>query len=566
MAPLLKTIIEKDREGVVARAYAYARQAHKDQRRKTGDPYFVHVEATGETLASWHLDEATIAAGILHDTVEDTSVVLEDVEREFGKEVTFLVDGVTKLGRIKYRGTETKVENFRKMILALSEDLRVVFIKLADRLHNMKTLEALPREKQKRIALETHEIYAPLAYRLGMQHVSGELQDFAFPYLYPKEYKWLEKTALEHYEARRRYLAKIKPEVEAMLREHSITPNFIDFRAKRLSSLYQKLIRHDMDLEKIYDLIAMRIVVDTVEQCYAVLGLIHQLWPPLPGRIKDYIAMPKPNGYRSIHTTVIGPEKKIVEFQVRTKEMHDEAENGIAAHWAYRHSGGDTTRHKSALEELKWVAQLREWHEMTGNPSANPEEALESMKIDFFKDRIFVITPRGEVIDLPVGATPVDFAYHIHTEIGDTCVGARVGGRIVPLNYELRSGDMIEIITQKNKRPSEAWLSFAKTASARDHIRAAIRKKATTLVRRTPAKSEFRVIAKDRLGLLRDIAAVVSRSHINIIDASVRTQEKGGFSVYKLECEIADKDKLEKLLVKLKKIKGVREAGYQLVM
>jgi guanosine-3',5'-bis(diphosphate) 3'-pyrophosphohydrolase len=398
--------------------------------------------------------------------------------------VAFLVDGVTKLGHIKYRGadqkgtTQNKAENLRKMVLALSQDLRVVFIKLADRLHNMQTLSALPTTKQKRIALETDEIYASLAYRLGMYNVSGELQDLAFPYLHPREYEWLLSTTKEQYTTREKYLEHIRPQVKKLLEKHGIKPLAIDIRAKRYSSLYKKLLKHDMNIERVYDLVAMRVVVETVPECYAVLGIIHEAWPPLPRRIKDYIAMPKPNAYRSLHTTVIGPEKKTMEFQIRTQEMHDENEYGVAAHWLYqRRRDGESVSGKKLAQEIAWVQQLKNWQERFQGTSNDPEEFLRAMKIDFFQHRIFAVTPAGDVIDLPSGATPIDFAYHVHSEIGDSATGAKVNGIITTLDHPLKSGDVVEIITQKGKQPSEDWLRFVKTTIAKEHIRSVIRKR-----------------------------------------------------------------------------------------
>lgn len=563
----VKELVRKEPQSQIAKAYKFAEAAHAKQKRRSGEPYFTHVLATAEILASWHLDESTIVAGLLHDTVEDTSIQPEDIEREFGNQVAFLVAGVTKLGKIKYRGAdvEAKAENLRKMILAISEDLRVVFIKLADRLHNMRTLSALPPQKQKRIALETHEIYAPLAYRLGMQNLSGELQDLSFPYLYPEEYRWLRTQVAEAYEKRIKYLEKLKPVVEKALVEREINPKSIDFRAKRYSSLYKKLLRQNMALENIYDLVAMRLIVQTTEECYAALGIIHQLWPPLPGRIKDYIAMPKPNGYRSLHTTVIGPDQKIVEFQIRTAEMHDEAEHGIAAHWIYKtHGGANLSEQKRVHEEARWVEQLRRWQERHSGSTENPDEFLESLKVDFFKDRIFVITPRGEVLDLPVGSTPVDFAYQIHTEIGNTAVGAKVNDQLVPLGYELHSGDFVEILTQKNKKPSEDWLTFVKTSNARDRIRFAMRKKEGALRRMAPSKAELKITAKDRLGLIKDIAIVIARSHINLESMTTNTVPGGTFQVLKAVCDTADKQKIERLMLKLKSIKEIKEISYRL--
>ncbi|MEK7195679.1 MAG: HD domain-containing protein, partial [Patescibacteria group bacterium] len=326
----------------ISKAYDFSKRAHGAQRRASGEPYFTHVTATAQNLLDWEMDETTIAAGLLHDTVEDTNVSLDEIKKEFGEETAFLVNGVTKLGKIKYRGEEGQAETMRKMILAMAEDLRVVLIKLADRRHNMQTLKALPPLKQKRISQETMEIYSPIAYRLGMQRLSGELEDMAFPYLYHKEYRWLIENVADRYDQREKYLRKLEPIIEHALKDAGVVSVSLDFRAKRYSSLYKKLLRYDMDLDKIHDLVALRLVVKTIEDCYAALGVIHKLWPPVPGRIKDYIAMPKPNGYRSLHTTVFCQDNRIVEFQIRTHEMHEEAENGIAAHWAYEQMKGSS--------------------------------------------------------------------------------------------------------------------------------------------------------------------------------------------------------------------------------
>jgi len=560
---------KKDPKGVLARAYALALRAHKDQKRKSGEPYVHHALATAEMLRVWEMDEATIAAGLLHDVAEDTSVTLEEIKKEFGEEIAFLVDGVTKLGHIKYRGAEAKAENLRKMIIAVSEDLRVVFVKLADRLHNMRTLSAVPKEKQKRIALETYEIYAPIAYRLGMQQVSGELEDLAFPYLYPQEYDWLNVHVTDEYTKREAYLREVEPLVRNALREMGVKPIGIDFRAKRHSSLYKKLLRYEMDIEKIHDLVAFRIVVKTLEDCYATLGAIHKVWVPLPGRIKDYIAVPKPNGYKSIHTTVTGPEGKMIEFQIRTEEMHKEAELGIAAHWLYTQSKGTRwyMRRRTAHakpEEVRWVSQLRAWLERSRTNGHASEDVMHDLKIDFFKDRIFAITPQGDVFDLPAGATPVDFAYHVHSVIGDSCAGAKVNGTLVPLSHELKSGDVVEILTQKNKHPSEGWLAFVKTALAREHIKSALHRHHGT-VSRTPTKVEFRVATQDRIGLLKDITGVISRSHMNIIGFHVNHPAGSSFPVNLIECATTDRKKIEKLILKLKQIKEVKEVGYRIL-
>jgi len=565
--------------GLVAKAYAFAEKTHRPQKRKSGEPYFQHPLATAEILTQWHMDAATVAAGLLHDTVEDTGIPLDTIKKEFGDEVAFLVDGVTKLGRLKYRGVESRAENMRKMILALSQDLRVVFIKLADRLHNMHTLDALPPAKQKRIALETSEIYAPLAYRLGMFNVSGELQDLAFSYLSPKEYEWLRETTEEQYAKRLAYLESIKPEVEALLKKHDIDHFKIDFRAKRYSSLYKKLLKYNMDLGKIYDLVAMRIIVATIPECYAVLGVIHEAWPPVPGRIKDYIALPKPNAYRSLHTTVIGPGEKIMEFQIRTQEMHDASEHGVAAHWLYKERDKKFTGEKLA-NEIAWVRQLREWQERVfseneganeagGNASDHAERFMEAMKVDFFRDRIFAITPRGEVIDLPAGATPIDFAYHIHSEVGDEASGARVNGTLVPLDHKLASGDMVEIIRQRGKKPSEDWLKFAKTTAARDKIRAALRAKGATGVFvaqwRKPTHCFLKIATEDRIGIIHDISTVIGQNHMNNLSFHADNPKGARFNSNQVEVASAEVPKIQKLVVKLKRIKGVREVSYKMV-
>lgn len=566
---------------LIGKAYNFAEKAHRGQKRKNGEPFLNHVLATAETLQQWRMDEETIAAGLLHDVVEDTSVTEEELKKSFGEEIAFLVDGVTKLSRIKYRGIEGKAESLRKMVMAISRDLRVVFIKLADRLHNMQTLSALPQVKQKRIAVETDEIYSAIAYRLGMWELSGELQDLAFPYLYPDEHKWLKDNVADEYEIRRKYLETVKPVLEEALKKNNLKPVSIDFRAKRYYSLYKKLLRYEMDISRIYDLVALRLVFGTLSECYAALGIIHQLWPPFPGRIKDYIAMPKPNNYRSLHTTVIGPEGKRVEIQIRTKEMQDENEFGIAAHWFYKQkqkwnffsAGGRSAfgGKKEALGEklaasLVWLKQLRDWQERRKEIGQSPEEFVETMKEDFFKDRIFAITPKGDVIDLPRGANPVDFAYHIHTQIGDGAIGSKINGKIMPLNTALESGDVVEILTQKNKKPSEDWLKFVKTSIAKDHIRAALRDKRMNLGPKRPAsKIELHLTIHNRLGLTKDISGIIARSHVHITSIRLSGHKGSQFSSCKIGCETTDTSKIEKVILKLKELKEVREISYELV-
>ena len=563
MANLKIENLLKDNE-FLKKAYEFSKRAHTGQRRKSGDPYFNHSLAAAELVFEWGLDQVSIAAALLHDVVEDTDCPLEKIKDDFGDEVAFIVGGVTKLGKIKYRGIERQVENLRRMILALSQDIRVIIVKLADRLHNMRTLKALPPQKQKRIALETMEIYAPIAYRLGMQRVSGELEDLSFPYIYPREYRWLVEHTKEKYEEREKYLERVKPVAMEALKKSGIEVLAADSRAKRYASLYKKLLRYDMDIDKIYDLVALRIVVKSVEDCYAALGVVHNIWPPLPNRIKDYIALPKPNGYRSLHTTVFCLDNKITEIQIRTEEMHEEAETGIAAHWIYEQVKNlkDYLERKSPIadkKELYWVQQLRNWQK----EFTNPEEFLESLKIDFFKDRIFAITPKGEVIDLPSGVTPVDFAYQIHTEVGNSCVGARVNGKIVSLDYELRSSDIVEILTQKNKKPSESWLAFVKTTHAKNHIRAALKTKPAGLTVKEPKGSELRITVEDKPGLISEITAIISRSHVNIL--AVNTITNSRFPNFRIKCDVVNKEKIEKLIIKLKKIKEIKEISYALI-
>ena len=560
----VKDFAEKNHDSLIGRAYYAVKKAHANQKRKSGEPYFNHSLAAAQAIADWNLDEQSIAAALLHDVVENTSYSLEKVGENFGEEISFLVDGVTKLGKIKYRGIEAQVENLRKMILALSQDIRVVLIKLADRLHNMRTLNALPPQKQKRIALETLEIYSPLAYRLGMQHLAGDLEDLAFPYIYPQEYKWLLKNVKEKYGEREKYLKSIEPILQKEFEKNEISVVKIDYRAKRYYSLYKKLLRYDMDVEKIHDLVALRVIVPDVSDCYAALGIAHKIWPPLPGRFKDYIALPKPNGYRSLHTTVFCVGGKITEIQIKTQEMHDEAENGIAAHWVYEEKKGhrDYLNRKAITantKELAWVQQLRSWQQ----EFSDPDEFMKSLKIDFFEDRIFTITPQGTVIDLPVDSTPVDFAYQIHSEIGDSASGAKVNGRIVPLDYKLKSGDIIEILTQKNKKPSESWLKFVKTGMAKNRVKSALRRGVQTIAGEKYSKIELRIICEDRIGLLKDITSIISRSHINM--NGVQTSRSGRFVNVKIGCETTNKQKIEKIILKLKKtVKEIKEIGYSL--
>ena len=552
------------KKSVVREAYDFAQAAHKEKVRESGDPYFSHCDAVAKTVSDWELDEESVAAALLHDVVEDTGYSLRDIEKKFGKEVAFLVDSLTKLKNIQYPERDPDVETLRKFIISFSRDLRVVIIKLADRLHNMQTLEHLPAERQKKFAWETSEIYAPLAYRLGMQHLSGELEDLAFPYLHPEEYAWLLKNIKEKYEERKEDAERLKPFVKKLLEKNGLKPVVIDSRAKRYSSLYKKLQRYDMDIEKIYDLIALRIIMKTVEDCYTTLGIIHKMWPPLPGRIKDYIARPKPNGYRSLHTTVFALDNKVIEFQIRTEEMHEEDELGIAAHWAYEQAkkskrGTKNWKGIKSRKELLWVEQLRNWQQHVSD-----KEFVDSLAADFFRERIFVITPHNDVIDLPAGATPIDFAYRIHSEIGNQCVGAKVNGKIVPLDYELHSGDVVEIMTQRGKKPSEDWLRFIKTSLAREHVRGILRKKGGFLTSGESRSLEFKIINEDRPGFLKDVTSIFGGMKINITHLVSSTDKRGKLSTVTIRTEPLAKPRIEKLLVKIKSVDGVKEVNFKL--
>lgn len=465
-----KSIKDSDFE-LIKKAYDFAEQAHEGQKRASGEPYFIHCLETALILNSLKLDAQTIIAGFLHDVIDDCGVLPAKIEKEFSKDIRFFVESVSKLGNIKFRGLDGKVENLRRMLLATAKDIRVIIIKLADRLHNMRTLKYLPETKHKRIAKETLEIYAPIASRLGMGKIKGELEDLAFPYLYSDEYKWLIERIPLRYEERHNYLNKVKPIIESEFLKEGIKYFEIDYRAKHYYSLYKKLEKVNMNFDEIYDLTALRIVVNDVSDCYRVLGILHKLWKPLPGRIKDYIALPKPNGYQSIHTTVVCLDGQIAEFQIRTKKMHEEVEWGITAHWAYSEMGKPETGVKFDSGKFSWVKQLSQWQVGI----SQSKEFLESLRIDFFKNQIFVFTPKGEVIDLPEGSTPIDFAYKIHSDIGDKCMAVKVNNKMVKLNSKLKHGDRVEIIIQKNKKPSRDWLEFVKTSQAKSRIKHALK-------------------------------------------------------------------------------------------
>lgn len=474
----LKSPSKSDIE-LITKAFEFAQKAHIGQERFSGETYFIHPFETAKTLAKLQLDAKAISAGLLHDVCEDNGITEKELKKEFGEEISFLVVGVTKLGKLKYRGDKLQVENLRKMFIAMAKDIRVVLIKIADRLHNMQTLNYVPKIKQERIALETLQIYAPLANRLGMGEFKGKLEDLAFQYAYSEKYKEVTKLIKGKYEQKEKQLAKVKYQLREELDKNGIENIQVDSRVKHIYSLFKKLNGSDieMNINKVYDLIAIRIITKTIEECYKILGIIHKIWKPLPGKIKDYIAVPKPNGYQSLHTTIFATEGKITEIQIRTKKMHEEAEHGIAAHWAYAESGKPKEGGKFN-PKLSWVKQLIDWQKdlPVQKDNLKPKDFLETLRIDFFKDRVFCFTPKGDVIDLPEGATAIDFAYAIHSDIGNHASGAKVNYKFLSLDSILKNGDIVEIQTQKNKKPSLEWLKHTRTLFAKKQIKSALKK------------------------------------------------------------------------------------------
>jgi guanosine-3',5'-bis(diphosphate) 3'-pyrophosphohydrolase len=464
---LLETVHQNrpaDDLDIIRRAWAFSMQQHEGQKRASGEPYIIHPLEVGQVLAELKMDSTAIAAGLLHDAVEDTDVTSAELGKRFGDQVAHIVEGVTKLDKIKFANREDhQAENIRKMLLAMVTDVRVVIIKLADRLHNMRTLEHLKPEKQQKIARETLDIYAPLAHRLGMGKLRGELEDLAFRYTDPFAYEQVSSEVNALRGAGEEFLHKIVTELEEKLREHHLQGR-VEWRIKRLYSIQQKLESQKIPVDQVYDLLAVRVICQTVQDCYAVLGLLHSTWRPVPGRIKDFIAMPRPNLYQSLHTTLIAPGGHQFEVQIRTEDMHRVAEEGIAAHWKYKASDNVTSKDE---QRLAWMRQMMEWQ----REMPDPNEFMSTLKIDLYPEEVYTFTPKGKVVVLPKDASPVDFAFAIHTEVGNTTVGAKVNGRIVPLRTRLRNGDIVEISTQAGHAPSRDWLSFTKSSRARNKIK-----------------------------------------------------------------------------------------------
>ncbi|OGG61292.1 hypothetical protein A3C87_03755 [Candidatus Kaiserbacteria bacterium RIFCSPHIGHO2_02_FULL_49_34] len=487
------TYATHEEKELVQRAFTVAEAAHEGQLRKSGEPYIIHPLEIGRMLAEMGVDASTIAAGILHDTIEDTPITSEDIKRDFGDEILFLVEGVTKLGSVRYHGTDRHNESLRRLFVATSRDIRILVIKLVDRLHNMRTLEHVAKEKQFRIAQETLQIYVPVAHRLGIGRLRKELEDLAFPYVYPEDHERVLALTREHRKHDETMLEKCRKSLQRRLGELHLTKFKTSGRVKGLYSLYQKLKRRHWDMNNVYDYLAIRVIVDSVEECYQVLGIIHEVWRPMPGRIKDYIAFPKPNGYRSLHTTVITPYNRVVEIQIRTDDMHRAAELGIASHLVYKakqHGVPAVTKNESWFRSLiprfgktpeviatrsdavtipQWIKEIATSY--THN-DVTDDDFGDALHQDFFSTRIFVFTPKGDVVDLPVRATVVDFAFEIHSDIGEHVSGARVNGKFVGIDTELKNGDRVELETSERTHPTPKWLDFAITSQARRKIRA----------------------------------------------------------------------------------------------
>lgn len=547
---------------LIEEAYAFARDAHQGQLRVSGEEYIHHPLGVAKILSELQIDATSICASLLHDVVEDTSISLETIEKKFGKEIAMLVDGVTKLSRIEYKSKEEQqLENYRKMFLAMAKDIRVVLVKLADRLHNMRTLKYMAPQKQKYTARETLEIFAPLANRLGMYSVKWELEDLSFRYLEPEKYYELVEKVKQKRQERQAIVDEATHVLAEKLKEVGIDAE-IQGRPKHFYSIYRKMLKDHKDLSEIYDLSALRVVVDSVKDCYGALGTVHTLWKPIPGRFKDYIAMPKSNMYQSLHTTVIGTQGQPLEIQIRTMEMHRISEYGIAAHWKYK-EGKSKEGGKDSDQKLSWLRQLLEWHQ----DLRDPREFLETVKLDVFADEVFVFTPKGDVVDLPAGAIPLDFAYKIHTDVGHRCIGARVNGKIVPLEYKLNNGDIVEIITNKQTGPSRDWLNIVGSSETKNKIRQWFKKekreenvaKGRELIEKESKKLGFEwreLIKGDRLA---DIAKKFNIANEEDLLATLGFGGISGHSVmiklieaYKKEMRSANPDDITHLLAELK--------------
>lgn len=567
MNTFLKTVIEPNAH--LRRAYEYAKKVHRGEKRKNGEAMIDHCLVTARTVHEWQLGEAAIIAALFHHVREHDTVGAADVAREGGGEAASLVEHMGRLTHVHYNGLQRNVEHVRHLMLFLAEDVRTLLISLASRLHNMQSLYVFPESERRTIALETMDVYAPLAYQLGMYKLRAELEDLAFPYVYPKEHEWLMVTVRERREDLERRLHAFMPELHRALTREHIAVQAIEARAKHYASLYRKLLRYEMNMANVYDLVALRVIVQEIPDCYAALGIIHQLWTPAPDRFKDYIVMPKANGYRSLHTTVRTPEGQLTEVQIRTREMHEEAELGIAAHWAYMAAKGTNASrvreaHPADPEELAIIRQLREWH-----AAYTAEGEVPASLMELFAHKVLVLTPQNDVIELPKGATPVDFSYRIHTAVGNQAAGAKVNGTMVPLDYVLKSGDRVEILTQKNKQPSPSWLRFVKTAQARHHVNAALKKVRSMFYARSLRKAqatEIQVVLRDGSGALKNVENALRTLQISV--TSLRLHPARWFGKYPLcvvSCRALSREERERVTQELTHAALVKKVTFKTV-
>ncbi len=536
-------------------AYQVALEAHARQRRQSGEPYFEHCLQVARILVDLRMDAPTIVAALLHDTVEDTDISLDFLSQNFGERIARLVDGVTKIGGLRFQSKEMRqAETFRKMLLSMVDDIRVIIIKFADRLHNMRTLDSVPDAKKERIAIETRDVYAPLAHRLGISRIKTELEDLSLKYLDPKAYKEIRRKVRATKKEREYYIQRVKEPIEKELKAHNIEARILG-RPKSFFSIYNKMRQRNKPFEEIYDLFAIRIIVKRLEECYYVLGIVHSLFMPISDRFKDYIATPKINGYQSLHTTIIGPDGKMVEIQIRTEEMHFMAEDGVAAHWRYKHGIMERTRFD---DRLNWIKELLD-RQISNN---DPGDFLEDLKIDLFQDEVFVFSPRGDLFKLPRGSTPVDFAYAVHTSVGNHCIAAKINGKIVPLKTELKSGQQVEIITSQNQKPNQDWLSFVKTSKARHCIRKVLREEQMAQTLKMGEEILSRFLKKYKLSEdSEEIKEVLSKIGFQNIESLKIAIGRGEFVIENLERKLfpekPQKPKKESIFVKfLKRARG----------
>ncbi|MCY3870417.1 MAG: RelA/SpoT family protein [Gemmatimonadetes bacterium] len=537
---------------LLTRAFYFARKAHQDHFRKSGQPYIVHALEVGRILIDLNQDTATLVAGILHDTIAHGTATHAQIARHFGSHIADLVDGVTRIKDLTFQSQEAEqAENFRKMFLSLINDLRVVLIKFCERLHNMRTLDPLPPETRERMARESLDIYAPLAHRLGIARIRWELEDLALKWLEPKAYRAISKKIRLKRREREAYIEEMRVPLEKILKEANIRGE-ITGRPKNFFSIHRKMQTRSKAFEDIYDLLAIRILVDTVQECYHVLGMIHSLYTPVMPRFKDFIATPKSNMYQSLHTTVIGPRGLMIEVQIRTHEMHQTAEEGIAAHWLYKEGSPERTELDQHIDGLR---NMLEWQGET----SDPQEIIEELKVDLFSNEIYVFTPQGDLIQLPDEATPVDFAFAVHTEIGNRCVGARIDSQMVPLSTPLETGQTVEIITSPHQRPHRDWLDFVKSAKARSCIRRVLREWETDQTETFTAT--IQVTGRDRTNLLSDMTQVMSNLGVPIVGASIETEREEFNNQFQVE--IKNADHLEELLQNLRRIPNVMSAYLQ---